>query len=69
MGRVPQTTTRVSAPGRTVRRLGALALAGALLSAVYATTGLGVPCPLLALTGWRCPFCGGTRLGAALLHG
>ena len=39
------------------------------LSALYAATGLGIPCPFLALTGWSCPLCGGTRLGAALLHG
>jgi hypothetical protein len=43
--------------------------AGLTLSAVYATTGAGVPCPFLALTGWSCPFCGGTRMGSALLHG
>jgi len=39
------------------------------LSAVYATTGIGLPCPLLALTGWSCPLCGATRMGSALLHG
>ena len=45
-------------------------LAGGLgLSAVYATTGIGLPCPLLALTGWSCPLCGATRMGSALLHG
>jgi Protein of unknown function (DUF2752) len=42
---------------------------GLALSALFATTGIGVPCPFLALTGWRCPLCGGTRMGAALLHG
>ena len=42
---------------------------GLALSAVYATTGLGVACPFRALTGWDCPLCGGTRMGAALLHG
>jgi hypothetical protein len=39
------------------------------LSALYATTGAGVPCLFRALTGWQCPFCGGTRMGASLLHG
>ena len=36
---------------------------------LYATTGLGLGCPFRTLTGWDCPFCGGTRLGSALLHG
>lgn len=45
-------------------------LAGGLaLSAMFATTGVGLPCPFLALTGWQCPLCGGTRMGSALLHG
>ena len=39
------------------------------LSALYATTGLGVVCPFRAVTGWDCPLCGGTRMGSALLHG
>ncbi|MFX4270930.1 DUF2752 domain-containing protein [Propionibacteriaceae bacterium Y1685] len=41
---------------------------GLALSALYATTGLGVGCPLKMVTGWDCPLCGGTRMGAALLH-
>ncbi|HZA74073.1 MAG TPA: DUF2752 domain-containing protein [Propionibacteriaceae bacterium] len=44
-------------------------LAGGLaVSALFATTGIGLPCPFLALTGWQCPLCGGTRMGSALLH-
>jgi hypothetical protein len=39
------------------------------ISTLYATTGVGFPCPFRAMTGWECPFCGGTRLGSALLHG
>lgn len=30
---------------------------------------LPVPCPLLALTGIACPFCGGARAAHALAHG
>lgn len=48
--------------------LAAFAGVGVGLSALYALTGLGLPCPLRALTGWDCPLCGGTRLGGALLH-
>jgi hypothetical protein len=65
--------TRVAAravPDRSRLLVGAGVLAAGLtLSAVYATTGAGVPCPFLALTGWSCPLCGGTRMGSALLHG
>jgi hypothetical protein len=49
--------------------VGGLFAGGVALSALFATTGFGVPCPFLALTGWQCPLCGGTRMGAALLHG
>ena len=42
---------------------------GVAVSGLYAATGVGFPCPFRELTGWECPFCGGTRLGAALLHG
>ncbi len=51
--------------------LGSLVAFGAYgvgLSALYALTGLGLPCPFRALTGWDCPLCGGTRLGSSLLH-
>ena len=57
-------------PARSRLLVGASVLgAGLTLSAVYATTGVGVPCPFLALTGWTCPLCGGTRMGGALLQG
>jgi hypothetical protein len=36
---------------------------------VYAVTGHGLPCPFLTVTGWLCPLCGGSRMGAALLAG
>lgn len=54
-------------PGLAV--VGGLFAGGLALSALFATTEIGVPCPLLVLTGWQCPLCGGTRMGAALLHG
>jgi hypothetical protein len=49
--------------------VGAFFAGGLGLSALYATTGLGLPCPFRLLTGWDCPLCGGTRMGDALLHG
>jgi Protein of unknown function (DUF2752) len=49
--------------------VGAFFAGGLALSALYATTGVGLLCPFRALTGWACPLCGGTRMGAALLHG
>lgn len=48
---------------------GAVLAGGVGLSALFAATGVGLTCPLLALTGWQCPLCGGTRMGSALLHG
>ena len=48
---------------------GGILAGGLTLSAVFATTGIGLPCPFLALTGWQCPLCGGTRMGGALLYG
>ncbi|MCW2803675.1 MAG: hypothetical protein JWN06_1892 [Propionibacteriaceae bacterium] len=48
--------------------LGSFVAGGVALSALYAITGLGVPCPFRALTGWDCPLCGGTRMGSSLLH-
>jgi hypothetical protein len=52
-----------------LRWLAGYAAFGLGIATLYATTGIGFPCPFRALTGWECPFCGGTRLGAALLHG
>jgi Protein of unknown function (DUF2752) len=49
--------------------VGAFFAGGLTLSVLYATTGVALPCPFLAITGWECPLCGGTRLGDALLHG
>lgn len=56
-------------PTRALAWLAGFAGLGIGLSALYATTGRGVGCVFHAVTGWDCPLCGGTRLGAALLHG
>lgn len=52
-----------------LRIVGGFFAGGLALSALYASTGVGVACPFRALTGWDCPLCGGTRMGAALLRG
>ena len=64
--------TTDSRPFRAARAAGYVGIffaGGIALSALYAATGLGLPCPFRALTGWYCPLCGGTRMGSALLHG
>lgn len=55
-------------PSRSLVVLGGFLAYGVGLSALYAATGRGLPCPFRAFTGWDCPLCGGTRLGAALLQ-
>ena len=54
---------------RAAAYVGAFFAGGLALSALYAATGVGLPCPFRAVTGWECPLCGGTRMGDALLHG
>lgn len=56
-------------PGPALRPLVGFFASGLGLSALYATTGVGVGCPFRIATGWDCPLCGGTRMGSALLHG
>jgi hypothetical protein len=52
-----------------LKYVGGFFATGLGLSVLYATTGAGAPCPFRMITGWDCPLCGGTRMGAALLHG
>lgn len=55
-----------------MRRLGWLSLFGgtcAIAGGVYLATGQGLPCPFLVVTGWLCPLCGASRMGAAVLRG
>ena len=58
--------------GRQVLGLAAAGVGGFGLAAIYQLSGsrhLGVPCLLHATTGLNCPFCGATRMAAALLRG
>lgn len=48
---------------------GSIGLVGVGLGAAQLLWGVGLPCPFRALTGWRCPLCGGTHMAAALLRG
>ena len=59
---------RAFRPQTGLKYLGGFVAYGLGLSALYSTTGIGLPCPLREFTGWQCPFCGGTRMGSALLH-
>ncbi len=60
---------REFSPRAALRPLVGFFATGLGLSALYATTGIGVDCPFRVVTGWDCPLCGGTRMGSALLHG
>jgi hypothetical protein len=56
---------------RRVLGLAGTLAAGAVLAGVNGLSGgrIGLPCPFHALTGLNCPFCGTTRMAAALLQG
>lgn len=72
VGVLPQPMAYRMRPFNAVRALKDLGLFvgfGLAISGLYATTGIGFPCPLRTVTGWECPLCGGTRLGSSLLHG
>lgn len=56
---------------RRVLGLAATGVGGFGLAAVYQLSGgrIGIPCLLHATTGLNCPFCGATRMAAAMLRG
>ncbi|GAA1532338.1 DUF2752 domain-containing protein [Kribbella lupini] len=56
---------------RRVRGLAAVLAGGGVLAVVNGLSGgrIGLPCPFHAVTGLNCPFCGTTRMAAALLEG
>lgn len=60
----------IARPDR-VREIGTFLALGTGISVVYVVSGhrVGLPCPFKLITGWDCPLCGGTRMGAALMHG
>ncbi|MEO8106399.1 MAG: DUF2752 domain-containing protein [Actinomycetes bacterium] len=66
---VTATKTRRHATERWVWVAGGAAAVGLLALRDPNTAGSYGFCPLLALTGWDCPLCGGLRGTNALLHG
>jgi len=55
-------------PDTGLKWIGGFFAYGLGMSVLYASTGVGLPCPFRMITGWNCPLCGGTRMGDALLH-
>src|SRR5215207_5659023 len=55
-------------PGTGLKWIGGFFAYGLGMTVLYASTGVGLPCPFRMVTGWNCPLCGGTRMGDALLH-
>lgn len=57
---------------RRIVGLASVGVGGFALAGVYQLSGslhLGIPCLLHATTGLNCPFCGATRMAAAMLRG
>ena len=54
--------------GQVLLILGAAAVLLAVYVAAFTRGAQGLPCPLLLLTGWKCPACGMTRVAQALLR-
>lgn len=63
------TADPVPAARAALARLAVFAVTGVGLAALAATTGFGIPCPFRLATGVRCPLCGATTMGVALLRG
>jgi hypothetical protein len=55
-------------PDSGLKWIGGFFAYGLGMTVLYASTGVGLPCPFRMITGWNCPLCGGTRMGDALLH-
>ena len=55
-------------PDTGLKWIGGFFAYGLGMTVLYASTGVGLPCPFRMVTGWNCPLCGGTRMGDALLH-
>ena len=59
----------VFSPGVALSRLLGFGAVGAAIAGAHLFFGIGLPCPLLSLTGIQCPLCGSTRAAGALAEG
>lgn len=64
----PPMPARFSARDALFRLVGFGAV-GSGIAAAHLVLGVGLPCPLLSLTGIQCPLCGSTRAAGALAGG
>lgn len=63
-----QTPTMFSARNA-LTRLAGVGAVGSGIAAAHLLFGIGLPCPVLSLTGLQCPLCGATRAAGALASG
>ena len=54
---------------RFLREIGWILVMGTAYAIWVSFTGIGIPCPIRAVTGYRCPGCGITHCAVNLLHG
>ena len=52
-----------------LREIGWILVMGFAYAIWFSFTGIGIPCPIRAVTGYRCPGCGITHCAVDLLHG
>lgn len=56
-------------PRDALLKLASFGVVGGGIAGAHLVFGIGIPCPLLWLTGIQCPFCGSTRAAGALARG
>ena len=54
---------------RLLREIGWILVMGTAYAIWFSFTGIGIPCPIRAVTGYRCPGCGITHCAVNLIHG
>ena len=54
---------------RLLREIGWILVMGTAYAIWFSFTGIGIPCPIRDVTGYRCPGCGITHCAVNLLHG
>jgi hypothetical protein len=68
---VPEPQPSATPPSSALLGMAVAALGGVGIAGTYSLSGgtIGIPCLLRSVTGLACPFCGATRMAAAMLHG